>query len=256
MRLARLSKKTGSSRKYAGRRAVRWLSVFGPLILIFIFCICAVLIIYRSQYFKIQNIEITGAGGYVNEIDLKEVVRNISYDRNLITYDIDGAKQILKDNFQGARGFEIKRKLPDTLVVDVVERVPLVVVYNDNSSLFLVDEDGYVLGIVDESTTNLPKVYYEGDIKVGYFVDPGLISVFLEVLNAMDQEKLLASSVSVHKRYIRLFLADSIEVYIGNDKEKHETVKLLALLLKQLSAEGKNVKKVDLRYDKVIVSYD
>lgn len=250
-----LARKTRNIRylKRKGRTYVRALAV---LFIVSLGLLLSFTVLTGNDYFWINNVQVTGTQAYVNDTDLKEMVRNISYGSNLFFYNTRKSEEILKENFQGARNIKIKKKLPDTLSVQVEERIPLVIMYNNGFDFFLVDEEGYVLGIVDESSTNLPRVFYEGDIKVGYFIKPELISVFMEVLGAMDVEKILASSVSVHKRYIKLFLDDSVEVYIGNDKDKLAAVKLLNTLLKQLYAEGKSVKKVDLRYDKVIVSYD
>jgi hypothetical protein len=45
-------------------------------------------------------------------------------------------------------------------------------------------------------------------------------------------------------------------VMISSDKDIKNSIKVVASLDKELNLEGKSIKKIDLRYDKVIVSYD
>ena len=119
-----------------------------------------------SDFFKISEIEIIGTKSFVSHRDLNEILQTKLYGKNILTIDADGSEKALSNIFQGAKNIIIKREFPNKIIVWVNERIPLALVYNnDSSNVFMIDEDGYVLGIVDENTTNLAKIKYEGKIK-------------------------------------------------------------------------------------------
>ncbi|KKS19373.1 MAG: hypothetical protein UU77_C0051G0005, partial [candidate division WWE3 bacterium GW2011_GWC1_41_7] len=77
-----------------------------------------------------------------------------------------------------------------------------------------------------------------------------------ELVDSISEHNLKVSSMSFYPNYAQLYTEGGIEVYIGNDKSKSESVTIIADLVKQLGLEDRKVKKIDLRYDKVIVSYE
>lgn len=256
---------TGKKRRWKfSRRAEHFSRRFGKVIPVIKFMLAVIAMVlfvyavfYKFEVLNVRNIEVTGSGSFVNNTDLKEVVISKVRGKNILTVKPGQLEALLMESFQGAKDIGVTKKLPDTVVVTVQERKPLALVYTDNDdNLYLVDEGGYILGIVDENTSNLPKIYYkESEIHVGYFLDKSFVPVYLEVLESMDKEKLKASSVSVSKRSVQLIAQDSVEVLLSRSKDISESVKALAQLLQQVSAEGENLRKVDLRYDKVIVEY-
>lgn len=210
----------------------------------------------NSKYFKISQIEIMGTYTFVNKEDVNSLVSQNTNDKNIFGFDASLLESKLENNFQGAKSVTVKKKLPNKLTIVVSERVPLAVVTNETKEdYFIVDEEGYVLGIVDPSTTNLPQITYSGDLRVGKFIDPLLIPLYLDLLNSLDTVQLKASTVSINDNSIDFFLKGNIAVLIGKNKNMNKSVKIISELLKQLKLEGKNVTKIDLRYDKVIVEY-
>lgn len=210
-----------------------------------------------SDFFKISNIEIIGAKSFVNYSDIKEVLQTKVYGKNILTIDIDGSKKALTNTFLGAKIIILERKFPNKIIVNVSERVPLALIYNSNSSnVFMIDEDGYVLGIVDENTTNLAKIRYEGNIKVGIFINKTLMPVYLELTQVLSKEDIKATSMSFYPRHVELFLSTGVKALLSSEKSIVNSIGVLVLMLRQTSLEGREPQSIDLRYDKVIVSYD
>ncbi len=213
-------------------------------------------IVLNSGTFRVSKIEISGTNTFVNETDLENLVHGKVSGKHIASLNTEIVQNLLKDNFLGAKNITVTKKLPNTVVVTVQERVPLAVVKSEKGNdYFMVDEDGYVLGLVNAETTNLPKIAYEGELYVGYFIDKDLIPLYLGLLTNLDSEKIPASSVSVSDRYVSFYIAGPTQVFVGKDKDIMSSIKLLAELVKQLGLEGKDVRKIDLRYDKVIVQY-
>jgi cell division septal protein FtsQ len=239
------------------RRLGRFGVYVTPVLIILVLTLGFYLAIFKYEIFNISNTEVTGAQRYVSEIDLKELVKSRAYGKNLITFNTTKLKETLVNDFQGAHEISVVKKYPKTLKIIVNERQPTALVYGrDESLLYIVDSEGYVLGQVSPDVSDLPKIYYDGEIAVGYFLDRELMAVYMEVISAVDVEKISASSVSVYSDYLALYVDDAIEVFLGKNKNIESSIKILSGLLTQLKAEGKNAKRIDLRYDKVVVSYN
>ena len=230
-------------------------------------CVCIVLcaatilamyhFFFRSNYFTISEIRVVGAKSFVNKTDIQTVLNTTLLHTNLLLLNAKDTSELLHRNFQGGKEFIFSRFLPSTLEVKVIERVPLALVYNDSSpNYFMIDDDGYILGVVDRNQTNLPQIKYEGAVKVGEFINKELVPAYLELVSALDNEKFNVTSMSFYPKYARIYLSDSAEIFIGNDKNKTQAVKIAGQIKNQVELEKKMVNKIDLRYDKVIVSYD
>lgn len=256
MNLTRQSKKLGKITSLK-RKIIK----FTNFLIFFVITIVLVGVGYYifnlSDLFKISNIEISGTRSFVSYRDMTEILQTKLYEKNIFTINIDEVRETLSETFQGAKTVSVKRKLPNKITVLVKERVPLALIYNANSSsMFMIDEDGYVLGIVDETSTNLTKIKYEGDIKVGMFISKTLVPVYLELTRVLRDEDIMVSSMSFYPRYVELYLEKGIRTFISSEKDIPVSIKILVAMLKQVALEGKLLRSIDLRYAKVIVSYD
>ncbi|WP_417622684.1 cell division protein FtsQ/DivIB [Parasphingorhabdus sp.] len=105
--------------------------------------------------FEVKRVEVSG----VNRIDELKVyeITLAQKDRSMLLVDIDEVRKDLLANgwIKDAR---ISRRLPDTLVVDIIERVP-VAVWQNKGQLSLIDKTGYPLeAIAREEIPNLPVI--------------------------------------------------------------------------------------------------
>lgn len=91
--------------------------------------------------FAMKHVEIKGAR-HIRQID----VYNIAFDQPstaMPLVDLEGTRQRLL-RFGWVRDARVSRRLPDTLVVDIVERRPAAI-WQHNRRLALIDMDGVVL---------------------------------------------------------------------------------------------------------------
>lgn len=208
-----------------------------------------------SDTFKVAKVQISGAKSFVNNSDLKEIVHNQVYRKNIFSFNTVDLAEILKRNFRGAKSFTISRQLPASISVEVTERTPLALIHNGTDpNYYLIDDQGYVLGSVDRNETNFPLIDYEGPIKIDEYINEDLVPTYLSLVSAIDKNKLNVNSMSFYPKYARLYL-DGIQLLISNDKDKEKYLYIVYSLLKQLASENKKVTKIDLRYDKLIVEY-
>ena len=62
--------------------------------------------------------------------------------------------------------------------------------------------------------------------------------------------------MSFYPRHVEIYLNAGVKAFISSEKDITNSIKVLVLILRQISLEGRKLQSVDLRYDKVIVSYD
>ena len=110
--------------------------------------------------FVVHNIQLTG----LKQVDRDTVYRIVSeaHGQDMPLVDLTQLRaQLLQLGWiEDAR---VSRRLPDTLAIDLVERVPGAVLQR-NQQLFLIDDKGHVLAAVDPHTMpmSLPLVIGEG----------------------------------------------------------------------------------------------
>ena len=227
-------------------------------------------LLVESGFFAIAEVAVSGAHTFVSETDLSALVNQRVRGQNIFLLKSAELENVLLTNFQGAKGVAVAKVLPKRIVVNVVERTPLAVIYSSGwSNGYLVDDVGYVLGIVDPKKTLIPKIDYngersetletdgthEGDVRVGYFLDEKLVRTYVVILKAIDREKLHATSMLIGKDELILGISGSVDVVLATNKDIDASVSTLSLLLKQLAADGRKPKRIDLRYDKVVVLF-
>lgn len=214
---------------------------------------------FKANIFRVSRIVFNSSSSFVNEKELSSLIEVNSFGEYIFSVDAARLENISEDAFLGAKSISIVKVYPDTLEVTIEERVPLAIVYNprtDPPEYFMVDIEGYLLGLVDITTTNLPKVEYYEPLQVGYFIDKDLTPLYLSLIGSLDKADLQASSISIDRREIKFYLDDAVETYLSRDKSIEGSVAVLDQLKDQLDLEGDKVNKIDLRYDKVVVQYD
>ena len=77
----------------------------------------------------------------------------------------------------------------------------------------------------------------------------------MELYQNIEKNNIKASSVSFNSYYMELNLESGIKLLVGTDKSITKSLEYVLNLIRQLNVEGRNIKKIDLRYDKVIVEY-
>ncbi|KKS65878.1 MAG: hypothetical protein UV35_C0030G0001 [candidate division WWE3 bacterium GW2011_GWB1_42_6] len=213
--------------------------------------------VYLNPRFTVKRVSIVGGGKFVNLEDFRTITEQKVVGQSIFSVDAKELERTLKSNFLGAKSVDASLDYPDALVVKIEERLPVAVITSGEKTAnhYLIDTDGYILGEVSDEFMGLPEIIYEGEIRVGDFLEAGIVPVSIEILSEIGKAGLNISSISFRERYSRLQLG-STDVYLSNTKDVGSSVQKLEKLYKNLTLEGKKVIKIDLRYDKVIVLYE
>ncbi len=213
-------------------------------------------LILFSSIFKIQKVFIKGTKDFVNPNDVELITVNNAQGENIFRFDDQKLTKKLEDNLLGAKAYTVRKIYPDTLQVTVHERVPIAMIYKNNEEYFLVDDDGYVLGYTDPQKKDLPKIRYEKEIKIGLFIDKNVVPLYIEFTSLFKEKDVKVSSVSFMPKHVLLYVENGTQVLIGNDKNKKEAMEVVSSLLQEADLEDKELERIDLRYDKVIVLFE
>ncbi len=226
------------------------------LVFLGIFIYGAYFLVHKTDYFLIKEIQIEGATTFVNSTDLRNLISTNELGQNIIFVDTKDMSNQIKNIFLGVDEVEVEKKFPSTLYIKVKERIPLALLKNESApDYFMVDREGYLLGKVSPDYENLPKINYSGDLKVGKFINQDLIPLYQEILGMLEETKIKSSSMSFQKDYVSFFTLEGIKVLVDDTKDVRKSFLTLSKLLQILSLENKAPKFIDLRYDKVVVSY-
>jgi len=252
--------KRSKPRKYNKRRTLGKLRVWKKrslvALFIFVFFGGTYYLVYRTEVFNIKAFEISGTKTYVNSNDLTVFLYSNYEGRKLPFLDHSETEALLEERFLGARNIFVKKAWPNKLKILVNERRPLARLSSERYPFdYMIDEEGYILGIVGPESEDLPRIRYAGDLKVGTFVDPVLVPVYLDLIDALETSDIKVSSISFSPKNVTFYTQEGTRVLIGNRGDKQYLLAVLANLLNKLSLEGKDASSIDLRYDKVVVSY-
>jgi len=212
--------------------------------------------LYYTETFNIESFEIVGTKTYVNSGDLGVFLHSNYEGKKLPLIKARDLEILLEGRFLGARDICVKKVWPNKLKILVSERKPLARLSNERYSLdHIVDEDGYVLGVVDPDIEDLPRISYSGDLKVGTFVNSTLVPVYLDLIDALETSEIHVSSISFSTKDVTFYTQEGTRILLDKSSDKQYLLSVLVKLLNKLSLEGRDASTIDLRYDKVVVSY-
>ncbi|HHW17697.1 MAG TPA: FtsQ-type POTRA domain-containing protein [Firmicutes bacterium] len=220
------------------------------LVLLFILLVGAFLFL-RSPFFAVKHIEVYGN----QKVTKEEIIARCGQKSvNIFAFDLDKARRSIEAS-PWIEKASCSRKLPDTIIVTVVERSPVAFIPIENK-IYLVDQAGRVLGEDDGVPRKL--VAFTGvteKVVPGQFLDDSKYGWGFRVLLALGplaKEKI--AEVNVQEGECTLILDDGCKVLMG--KERSDVQKLTLLLdsvLKTLSESGDIAEYIDLRFEKQAV---
>lgn len=213
-------------------------------------------VLVHEDFFSVATVRVSGAHNFVNPQDVTKVASELVVTKNIFSVSEVAVKKALAAQFLGAKSIEVTKKLPDELNVLITERVPLAIFTTPKrENYYMVDDAGYVLGKAQPKSQDLPEIIYDGDIQVGYFLDKELVPVYMTLIAALKSYGLNPQNVVLYPRYVAFSLNAVDQILISKDTDIKQTAKNLNALLLQIGYSNTTIKRIDLRFDKLIVEY-
>ena len=229
-----------STREWTGGNRLRPL----PRILLILFLLAAAAVILNFTLFRVYHVRVVGNRAYT----AASVVAQAGLNQSTGFFTVNVAKVKEKLELDPYLGFvDLRRQFPNTLVLFIKERAPCANVQG-GGSIYLVDEDGYVLKALNLSRdrNSLPMVLglQVSEAKVGSRIvsyKMGKVDEYCRlieelllqgVVNDYDQIN-LTDSEHVYLRHVDGYVAD-----LGTLKELMAKIGTLRAVVSALQAEG------------------
>jgi cell division protein FtsQ len=216
------------------------------IFMVILIIVLALISFFLSPFFKLRDIDIAG----LNNMSTSNINDMVSSYIKTNIWLID--KQEIKDKISLSNYVEsanIKKRYPNSLLIDINERIPLGKI--NNNGIFLVfDKDGYILEKGALHKKNVPEF-----IGVGYSFQGNKIlfaSTFLKIvqaLNVIDEEikkQINKIEYDGNKEKINMILKSQIQVALGSDIEITKKFKVLQSALKKIENEKLEVSYINL----------
>lgn len=223
------------------RRSKFFLGIMLLLSLLFLIFILA----FKTEFFLIKNIKVTGN----NKILHKTIVAisNIEKKENIFKISIKDSKKNIK-KLPYIKEVEIKRKLPKTIIIDVVERKEAMQIKNI-SSFIIIDEEGIILDNVDEKIYGLPLLIgFEVENKsIGDNFFSDIEDINIDFIREEEKLNLLSEMEEIHildDEKANILLFNGIKVAFGSIDNVKYKLNLLKEVLKDLKKKELKCKMI------------
>jgi len=206
------------------------------------------------QFFLIKNIQL------ISENKFSLVNKDELINKSLLFANQDQiAKKIIKENFLLKTAI-IDKVWPNTLKISVSFYKPCVSLIVNNG-FFNLSCDGRILQKIKDGQQFLPIInYYQklnsGSFQTGDWIDYKDIKQTLFFINKLKQINLTPLTIDIKGQDMLVFnLIDNKKIIFSNNKDKEVQDYQLELIVRQLKIEGKEFKKIDLRFEKPIIEF-
>lgn len=244
-------------------RPLRWYVIW---YLIFFFAIAAIISVSLTlPVWKIKNVKIIGTEILSSKV--VEDVASIPIGEHIFIADLSENITRLKSITQ-IKDFGIYRRLPNTLIIKIIERKPLAVVPMGKESM-IIDEEGVILKRTSSKGIGRVKINVNiGDISVfpvvrgikrdwisGNRLNPKLALSIGKALTKLGCF-LKPSSLQLDMENpddISLLIEDILRVKLGNTRELSSKIETLEALLPQVEGKWNEVEYIDIRYTRTPV---
>ena len=234
---------------------MKYLSKIKFFSIFILLCLVSFLILFFAhQFFLIRNIELVSDKKF--SLANKEELINKSI---LFANQNQISKKIIKDNFF-IKTANVEKVWPNSLKISVsfYEQCVLLSV---NNGFFNLSCEVRILQKIKVNQTFLPIINYYQKLNSGFFqtgdwIDYEDIKQALFFINKLKEINLTVLTIDIKGQDMLVFnLVDDKKIVFSNNKDKEVQDYQLELIIKQFKIEGKEYKKIDLRFDKPIISF-
>jgi len=211
----------------------------------------------RSDFWRVKKID-CHLNGDPCPANLWAELMNQAGEKNILLLSPSKLSEQITENHPEFFQVEIKKQLPQDLLVGIQVRRAVVAIGQEEGDFYLVDNEGVLLA-KSKDTASLPKILIanEPDQNIGEKIKEEILLKEIQILHG-SQLRLLEpkSSKTVSERIIEVRFKDGLQVLFSTQKEIKSQLDSLQFILERTKIEGEKPKRIDLRFDKPIISSD
>ena len=206
---------------------------------------------FFTTFFLIKTIKIAGSP--------RENLKGIEKlgDRNLLFLNKVKWKEEIERENPILKKVEIKKEFPSQVLIKFEKRKGRAVIFEPNSSnSFLIDDEGVILEKQKEEK-KLPVIIASlQNFKIGDRIKNKNITFVLDLILVLE-ERAEESRFEFDEilKTLKITLSEKILILISLERGKKKTIYSLQMLLKKFKIEGNWPKKIDLRFEKPILTF-
>lgn len=217
------------------------------LLLIIVICLYAGL---NSEILNSKNIEIKG-NNYVKDDDVIKTL-DIRYDKNIFRYNTKSMEEILLRN-RYIDKVEIKRKLPNTLNINIVEKEIIANLYNGQIYCYI-DSNGNFIDKFDKNnsydsiiTVNVDYTLIDSQyIKFNNEENRKRVTCLLEYIKEEGIYKKIDNIDMTNDNIINMYTKEKTTILLNSDEELKYNISRLAMILSDLQNRKQKGGEIDL----------
>lgn len=200
------------------------------------------LFLFVSPVFRIRYIEVSG--NHRLSFEDIQTLSDINTGQNILSFGSRASVNALAAHPYIASA-HISRHFPDTVAIEIVERLPIASIQLNNSSTYLlIDDMGFVLSVSAWPLLGLPVI--EG-VKVGSFSIGSQLEIdlnramgsFISLSRILRRYDISADSIDITNELDIIINVDDKIIYFGNMDNADRRAQSLAGILGQLPRYGR-----------------
>lgn len=213
----------------------------------------AALLYFGYVFFQVENIEVNGNGKYT-DIYITNLA-HIPENTHMLMLDIEEIKTNIEESEPYLEVLNIKKKLPQTVLIEVKERQPKALIEYADKYL-LADDKGNILEIIDELPENrkypIVQGFAVGSVSLGRTIgtdDTFKITVMSEILTALENRQITDSIFSIDLsdiNNIRMQTPDNLSIKFGQADKIVDKIKWIDRMLPTLKRDGRTTGVLDV----------
>lgn len=223
------------------------------VVIIFSLILIVVIVLYtslNSGIFNSDNIEIEGNKYVESEYIIKAL--DINNNKNIFRYNIKDMEEILLNN-KYIDKVEIKRLLPNTLKVSIIEKEIVANLYNEEIYCYI-DKEGNFIDEIDENNKDNEVItvhidYNKTDSQEIKFKNEENKKRLLYLLEYIKEEgiyKKIDNIDMTKPNSINMITKEEINILLNSDEELKYNISRLAMILADLQNKKQKGGEIDL----------
>ena len=208
---------------------------------------------FFSSFFDIKKVEVIG----VETLRQEDIIAaaNIKINSNLILQNTAEKSTMIKENFPRIQDVTVKRSYPNTMIIRVEEKQPLIIGLTSNNFI-LIDSNGEVIDVITidakpgVSKINAPilssMIFPDTVTKGQILVETSLRQAIAFIKGVTEDKKYLINEIQIKNGFISIYPTGNFEVIMGDNIDIIKKLNNLEILLKSAEVLNRTIVYIDL----------